>query len=361
MTPDKRSGINDKDKVDRAINVFKRAVFMKRITILAIDNVLSTTLTGPMDIFSIAGGQWNYQCGFNPSPYFTVELASPDGKPIQCFNGLVVHPHKKIVEIEFADLIILPCMAGFVEETLEELYDVYPWLLEHYQKGAYIAGICSGVFLMAEAGLLDGKEATTHWSYHEQFENRYPKVKLDTNRLITRDGNVFCAGGTTAWGDLCLYFIQIFCGLQVAIECSKSIVLEMSKSSQKPFSSLMRPNDHKDSEIRMIQDWIETHFYESIGIETLSDKVKMSDRNFKRRFKAAVGFPPIKYLQMIRTEEAKSLLERRKHNVDEIARKVGYEDTSFFRKIFKRYTGLSPKSYQRLFTIDEEALSCEFE
>ena len=326
---------------------------MKKITILAIDNALSTTITGPSDLFSLTGSQWNYHCGFDSSPYFTVEVASYEGNPIRCFNGIMIQPHKKMEEIETTDLIILPCIAGFIEETLEELHYIYPWLVKHYQKGSYIAGICSGTFLLAEVGLLDGKIATTHWSYHEQFAERYPKVTLDTQRLTTRDGNIFCAGGTTAWHDLCLYFIQMFYSHEVAIECAKALMIEMTKMPQTPFRTLMSPTKHNDSEIQFIQDWLEKNFHKQIAIEELSDRVNMCDRNFKRRFKAATGYPPIRYLQMIRIEEAKSMLEQQRYNVDEIARKVGYEDLSFFRKIFKRNTGLSPKSYEKFFTINE--------
>jgi transcriptional regulator GlxA family with amidase domain len=326
---------------------------MKKVTVVGIKNALATTISGPLDFFSLVGSQWNYQCGINPSPYFNVELTSVDGKPINFFNNLDIQPHNKIEDIESTDLIILPCIAGFIEETLEEVHTLYPWLQHHFKKGTYVLGICSGAFLMAEAGLLDEKLATTHWSYHEQFVNRYPDVKLDTNQLLTRAGNLFCAGGTTAWMNLCLYLINMFYGREVAIECSKVLVLRMSFTAQTPFTPLMRPSSHKDAEIQVIQEWLETNFYKNFTIEDLSNRVNMCTRNFKRRFKEATGFPPITYLQMVRIEEAKKLLEKKNFNIDEIARNIGYEDSSFFRKIFKRYTGLPPKSYQKLFMIDE--------
>lgn len=326
---------------------------MKNVTVLGIENALATTIAGPLDFFGLVGSQWDYKCGINPSPYFNVELTSVDGKPIHFFNNLVVQPHNKIEEIESTDLIILPCFAGYIEESIEELQLVYPWLWHHFKKGAYILGICSGVFLMAEAGLLDGKLATTHWSYHDQFVNRYPDVNLDTNRLLTRDGNLFCAGGTTAWMNLCLSLIKMFYGREVAIECSKVLVLRMSITEQTPFSPVIRPVNHKDAEIHSIQDWIENNFHQPFTIENLSNRVNMCERNFKRRFKNATGFPPITYLQMVRIEEAKKLLEKKNYNVDEVAINIGYEDASFFRKIFKRYTGITPKSYQKLFTIEE--------
>lgn len=326
---------------------------MKKITVLGIKNALATTITGPLDFFSLVGSQWDYKCGITPSPYFNVELTSVDGKPIQLFNNMNVQPHNKIDEIESTDLIILPCVAGFIEETLEDVHKIYPWLWHHFNKGAYILGICSGVFMMAEAGLLDGKMATTHWGYHDQFVNRYPDVKLDTNQLLTRDGNLFCAGGTTAWMNLCLYLIQMFYGREVAIEHSKVLVLKMSLTAQTPFSPVMRPVNHKDPEIHSTQNWIEDNFQQPFTIENLSERVNMCERNFKRRFKNATGYPPIKYIQLIRVEEAKRLLEQKNYNVDEIAVNIGYEDSSFFRKIFKRYTGLAPKSYQKLFTLEE--------
>ncbi|MBU0996218.1 MAG: helix-turn-helix domain-containing protein [Proteobacteria bacterium] len=326
---------------------------MKKVTVLGIKNALATTISGPLDFFSLVGSQWNYKCGINPSPYFNVELTSMDGKPIHYFNNLVIQPQSEINDIESTDLIILPCIAGFIEESLEELHPVYPWLWHHYKKGTYILGICSGAFLMAEAGLLDGKLATTHWSYHDQFVNRYPDVKLDTNQLVTRDGILFCAGGTTAWMNLCLYLIKMFYGQEVAIECSKALVLRMSFTTQTPFSPTIRPSHHNDPEIQLIQDLIENNFHQSFTIEDFSERVNMCERNFKRRFKEATGYPPIKYIQMIRVEKAKRLLEQKSNNIDEIAINIGYEDSSFFRKIFKRYTGLTPKSYQKLFSIKE--------
>lgn len=326
---------------------------MKKITVLGIKNAIATTIVGPLDFFGLVGSQWDYKCGINPSPYFDVQLATLDGNPVPFFNNLIVQPHNKIEDIESTDCIILPCAAGFIEDSLEELQPVYPWLRHHYENGTYIIGICSGTFLMAEAGLLDGKLATTHWSYHDQFVNRYLDVKLDTNQLLTRDGNLFCAAGTTAWMNLCLYLIKLFYGREVAIECSKVLVLRMSITAQTPFSPVLRPVNHKDAEIHLIQGWIENNFRQSFSIGYLSERVNMCERNFKRRFKNATGYPPIKYLQLIRVEEAKRLLELKNHNINEIALNIGYEDPSFFRKIFKRNTGLSPKSYQKLFTIDD--------
>lgn len=322
---------------------------MKQVTILAIDNILATTLVGPMDFFSLATGFSDYHCGANHSTYFSVEIASIDGKLVNCYNGFPVQPHKAIDEIASTDLIILPCIAGFLDDTLRDLQEIHPWLQQQAANGVLIMGICNGAFAMADAGLLDGKVATTHWSFHEKFSNRYPEVRLDTHRLVTKDGNLYCAGGTTAWVELCLYIIQEFYGRALAIEFSKALVLKMSNTEQTPFTPLLKQTNHNDNEIQTIQNWLRSHSGDSISIDGLSDQFNMSARNLNRRFKEATGLPPIRYLQILRIEEAKLLLEKNQFNVDEVAFQVGYEDTNFLRTVFKRHTGLSPKAYQNLF------------
>lgn len=327
---------------------------MKHVAVLAVENALATTLTGPLEFFDLTGSQWNYQCGFAPSPFFSAELVSIDGQPVKCFNNFIVQPKKSIDDVRDADIVLLPCIAGFIEETLEDLSPVYPWLCRHHEQGAYIIGICSGAFLMAEAGLLDGKVATTHWGFHEHFINRYSNVTLDVNRLVTRDGNLLCAGGTLAWIELLLYMVQVFYGRDVAIEFSKILVIKMSGTEQTPFMPLLKPTTHSDPAVYGIQDWLKTNYHKAINIDILSQHFNMSTRNLKRRFKNATGLSPIQYLQMLRIEAAKILLEQNQYNVEEITVTIGYEDVSFFRKLFKRYTGLSPKAYQNLFIMDKQ-------
>jgi len=208
----------------------------------------------------------------------------------------------------------------------------------------------AGAFLLAETGLLDGKSATLHWGFTEIFRKRYPQVSLEPDKMYIDHGRLYCSAGVSAGMDLSLYLVDKFCGRKAAVESAKTMVLDMGRERQTPYDCYFVSKDHGDSLIVEAQEWIEQHQTEAIDYDWLAQKFRMSRRSLERRFKNAVGITPLGYLQKLRVEYAKHLLEEGTQTFNEITYQVGYEDISFFRKIFIRLTGLRPKEYQQRFT-----------
>lgn len=321
---------------------------MKEVTILGSYNTMATTIFGPMDILNQAGRLWNRVNHSPPTPYFNVTIASANGEPIRSVNNIHIQPHCGIRDVKQTDLILISS-ATYIDRILEKNPELIPWLCHHYEKGAHIASICTGVFLLAETGLLDGKSATLHWGFADMFRKRYPRVELDHDRMFIDHGRLYCSAGVNAGMDLTLYLVEKFCGRRAAVESAKTMVLDMGRERQAPYEYFLAPIDHGDPLIAKAQKWMEQHQTEQIDYESLAKKFRISRRSLERRFKQAVGDTPLSYLQKLRVEFAKRLLEEGTQTFSEITYQVGYEDISFFRKIFIRLTGLRPKEYQQRF------------
>ena len=321
---------------------------MKKVTILGLYNSLASTIFGPMDIFNQAGRIWNRVTRSPSTPFFEVTLASADGKPIQATNNIMLQPHCGIAQLGQSDLIVI-ASATYIKQIMERNPELAPWLKRQYQQGAQVASICTGVFLLAETGLLDGKTATLHWGFGRMLRQRYPRVKLATDRMFIDHGRIYCSAGVNAGMDLSLYLVEKFCGRQVAVQCAKTMILDLGRTAQTPYGSFLFPGDHNDPIVLEVQQWIEQHHAEPVDYEKLALEHRLSRRSLERRFKQATGLTPLAYLQRLRVETAKRLLEEGSHTFNEITYLVGYEDISFFRKVFVRLTGLRPKEYQRRF------------
>lgn len=322
---------------------------MKKIVILALHNAGASTITGPMDSFHLAGVLWNYLKGEESEPLFDVKIVSLDGSPVNCLNRLLIKPHSALGGVTDADLILISSILD-IEKTLKYEGAVIPWLKDHYRKGTALASVCTGAFVLAETGLLDGKNATTHWGYVEQFKQRYPKVNLKPERLITDEGDLYCSGASNACLDLSMYLIEQYCGHEVAVQCAKGFLLDLGRFSQAPYSSILNfQKKHHDEVILQAQNWIEANFAVGFSVDELADKYHVSRRTFERRFKSATGDTPLLYLQRVRIQAAKKLLEANTRTFDEIAYTVGYSESNFFRKVFKKHTNLTPKEYRNKF------------
>jgi transcriptional regulator GlxA family with amidase domain len=322
---------------------------MKKVTILAPYNTMATTIFGPMDILNQAGRLWNRVTKSPQTPFFDVTIASADGKPIRSVNNIYIQPHCSIEDVQQTDLILISS-ATYIQEILEKNPELAPWIRHHYDQGAHVASICTGVFLLAETGLLDGKSATLHWGFADMFRKRYPQVKLRQDRMYIDHGRLYCSAGVAAGLDLSLYLVGKFCGRQAAVESAKTMVLDMGRVSQAPYERFFFPRDHGDPLVVKAQEWIEQHESRPIDYEWLAQELRTSRRSMERRFKRSVGVTPLGYLQKLRVERAKRLLEEGAYTFSEITYQVGYEDIPFFRKIFVRLTGLRPNEYQRRFT-----------
>ena len=319
---------------------------MINVTVLAMENTAASAITGPMDVFHQAGVLWNHFNGKAITPYFKVKVVTVDGAPFKCTNGVRMAADGSIEDVQSTDLIVVSSIIH-VERTLQEQAQTIRWLARQYEKGAHIASICTGSFLLAETGLLDGKIATTHWAYAEQFERRYPHVTLRAERPITDDGDLLCSGGYHASIDISLYLVEKYCGADVAAQSSRIIVPNYTAAAPlMPHAGVGCQKTHRDDQILSIQEWIETHFSETFDYEELACRGHMSRRTLERRFKAATGKTPLSYQQCVRVKAAKKMLENSIHSFDEITCQVGYEDSSSFRKVFQKYTRLTPSEYR---------------
>lgn len=321
---------------------------MKKVTVLAMYNTMASTVIGPMDVFYQAGVMWNYFSGQKITPYFEVKLVTSNGKPFKCLGGVRMVPHGSIHDVQGTDLIVVSSILD-IDRTLAVQREAIDWLKDHYRRGSHIATICTGAFVLAETGLLDGKTATTHWGFADQFQKRYPRIELKPERLITDEGDLFCSGGYNAGIDLSLYLVEKYCGHEVALQSSKSVISDIGRTSQAPYAIFQLQKKHHDDQILAVQEWIEKNFDQNFNYDTLARKNGMSRRTLERRFKAATGETPLTYQQNLRVEAAKRLLENGKRSFDEITYRVGYEDSSTFRKVFLKQTRLRPSDYRKKF------------
>jgi len=321
---------------------------MKHITILAPPNCVAATVFGPFDVFRNAGLTWGAG-GPVGQPVFKVEIASLDGERVVCGNRFTITPHRALDQVEYTDLLFVGSPGPRIGIFLEEHPEAIGQLRSFYDRGSTLAAACAGTFLLAEAGVLDGKTATTHWAETAAFRARYPKVNLKTERLITDEGGVVCAGGVYAALDLALYLVEKYHDRQTAVLCSKALIIETDRSSQARFSLFDFQKQHGDDKIIVAQEWIEAHFAEPFLRDELAQAQGMSPRNFSRRFKKATGDTPLHYQQRLRIAAAGAILEKEYMSIEEACFKVGYEDVDFFRAVFKRHMSVTPAAYRARF------------
>lgn len=312
--------------------------------ILAMPGTLPTTVAGPMDVFTQAGQLWEQLCAANPIPRFSVRVASIDGKEVSCLNGMRIVPDAALADIGTADLLIVT--SANVDERHTWHAAVAPHLLRLHASGTQLASICTGAFVLAEAGLLRGRVATTHWGFVPVFRQLYPEVDVRPERMLTQDGDIFCSGGINAYAELCLYLVERWCGYKTAEQLARALVLDGWREQQMDYSLFEFQKKHGDSAILKAQAYMESHFAEPLNVSMLADTVAMSERNFKRRFKKATGDTPNEYLQRLRIERAKQQLESTMASVESIADAVGYRDVGHFRQVFKQIVGTTPHAYR---------------
>jgi len=321
---------------------------MKKVTILAMYDTMAGSIMGPMDIFYQAGVTWNHIMGKEITPYFEIKVVTSAGDPFTCLNGARMIPDGSIHDVQDTDLVVVTSIVD-IDQTLRLQGEVIDWLKDRYGRGSHIATICTGAFVLAETGLLDGKTATTHWCYATKFRNRYPQIELKPERLITDEDDLFCSGGLNAGIDLSLYLVEKYCGHEVALESSKFAISDIGRTSQTPYTIFKFQKDHHDQQILTVQNWIEDKYDKNFSYAELARHHGMSRRTLERRFKAATGDTPLTYQQRIRVERAKHMLEDGRRSFDEITYHVGYEDSSTFRKVFIKQAGLRPTEYRNKF------------
>jgi transcriptional regulator GlxA family with amidase domain len=322
---------------------------MRRVVVLGLQSSLASFISGPLDIFAMVGVLWNRIQGEEAAPRFEVEVVSQDGRPISCANGTALVPHGSLARVRHADLVIVSSAGLDVDGVLSTHRRAIRWLARLHGKGATLASVCTGAFLLAETGLLDGRTATTHWGFADEFRRRYPRVRLMAERTITDEGDLLCAGGADSGLWLCLHLIERELGHEVAAQTAKAFLLDLRPPPQQSFIDFRGRRGHGDAQVALVQDRLELRFAQGLTLEGLAAEAGMSPRNLHRRFKAVTGEAPRSYLQRVRIEAAKRLLERTRNGIEQIGYEVGYSDSRFFRRLFRKLVGTGPASYRKRF------------
>lgn len=289
-------------------------------------------------------------------PRFEVQLVGLR-KNMKLHSGLAtIHINTGIHDVVRTDVIIIPAVHGNMEDILSLNRDLLPWIEQQYRRGAEVASLCIGAFILAATGLLNGRSCTTHWLAADDFGRMFPAVSLQAYKIITDEAGIYTSGGAYSALNLILYLVEKYAGREMALQASKIFEIDIERFSQSPFIVFRGQKDHEDEPIRMAQDFIERNFNEKISIDQLSSMLALGRRNLERRFKKATGNTVTEYLQRVKIEAAKKGFETSSKNISEIMYEVGYTDVKAFRAAFRKITGLSPAAYRRKYNKEEAAV-----
>jgi len=322
--------------------------------IVAVPETAGSALYGMVDVLASTGNLWQQLVGTEPQQHLIrPKVASLSRAPFTCGNGIPVKPDVGIDEDPDAGIVILPELWLAPDDDMKGRYrDLLEWICRRYRGGSTIYSACSGSVMLAATGLLTGREATSHWGYQDLFRTSYPEVRFRPEpNLAFADpaGRIVTAGGTTSWHDLAIHIISRHCSPGEALRIAKVYLLKWHSEGQLPYATLVRRQPHADSVVRQCEEWLEKHYRESGAVAGVVKASEVPERSLKRRFKVAIGTTLIDYIQSLRVEEAKHLLEAEQMSVENISSEVGYENLAFFRRLFKRCTGLTPGQYRRMF------------
>ncbi|HRD75685.1 MAG TPA: helix-turn-helix domain-containing protein [Hyphomicrobiaceae bacterium] len=328
------------------------------ILLLAAPETSASILYGLFDVLTTVGSIFpELVKGAPERALLDVRIVSADGRSFSCVGDIPVRPHCSITDFaapaSVPDAIVVCDM--YVATTAVPT-GRYPrecaWLREMHAAGAFLTSVCSGSLVLADSGVLEGREATAHWAYGDMFRRYFPRVTFRESAVLClkeQDAGIVTAGGANAWNDLAFYLIARFCGYSHAIQTAKVFLLSVHADSQCAYAVMTRPMDSKDAVVAECQAWIAENYEINSPVEQMARRSGLSARTFARRFQAATGYTPIDYVQALRIEEAKQELERDQRSVEDVAAMVGYEDDASFRRVFKQRVGLTPAAYRKKF------------
>lgn len=321
---------------------------MKKITLLAIEGCLSSSISNLIDAFTIAN-LWYRAISSDNEDLFETRVVTHNGHAITCNNCIQIQPHLSFNDEIHSDYLIIPALVPIPESTTLRDPKILEYICHQHAIGTTVASVCTGAFLLAETGLLNGKSATTNWQFEKKFRFRYPQVNLEIGRILTEEDNLICSGAVSAIMHLALRIIKREGSTQLASLCAKAMLVDPNNESQAPYTIYPLPGKHRDKEVLKAEQFMRNHLETSISIDEVAKFVGISPRHFKRRFKNATGESPLNYLQKLRIQTAKTQLENTLDSVEDITRRIGYEDSSTFRRLFKRHTSVSPREYRDRF------------
>jgi transcriptional regulator GlxA family with amidase domain len=329
---------------------------MITIRIWVYDGILASGVAGPIDVLNAANHLYAREVTRRPNPFlpmFAWRVESLDGQPVRAASGQSIAVDGKIDPRKRADAVLITApffsnMDEFIGRR-EQLNALSSALRRQRKAGAVLAAYCTGNYLLAEAGLLDGRVATTHWAKAPDFARRYPRVELRAREVLTGQDGIISGGSVTSYLNLAVRLVERFAGEKLAAMTAKSLLIDMNRTSQASYTKLLDDHGHADPLVAQAQQRMEATLHQGFQLSELAAWLAVSERTLNRHFKQAVGLAPLAYLQNLRIEVAKQLLESRPIGLDVVSQRVGYGDLSTFRQLFKRKTGLSPSEYQMRF------------
>lgn len=321
---------------------------MKHISIIvpAGDSIVDTIIA-PFNMFKMANAHIKRSKGLVENP-FSIDLVGLTKKPV-LYQGLFsIQPTATIDEVVKTDLILISPISGNLETEIQNNIDFVKWIrAQRIENDSEIASLCKGAFLLAETGLVNGKSCATHWTAHEAFQRKYPLVNLIPEKIICEDNGIYSSGGAYSILNFTLYLIERYFGRETAIYCSKVAEIEFDRVSQSEFIIFSGQKGHNDEPIKKAQNYIEANYQDKLNVDAIAQQVHLNSRSFLRRFKKATSNTPLQYIQRVKIEAAKKQLESSAKTILEVMYEIGYNDEKAFRATFRKYSGLSPKEYQK--------------
>lgn len=327
----------------------------RRVSLVAVPDAVLSTLAGLYDVMNAVA----MMGGPKQEAPFSVEIVGEKAGPLMLASGVPIDVQRAVRDVEGSDIVIVPSLLLPPGPWVKGRYPaLVEWLSRMHAKGALICSACSGIFLIAETGLFDGKDATVHFGYEREFSDAFPEVPVHPERVLVISGRreeLVTSGASNTWHDMALYLIARHAGAGTAQDVARYFALQWHQDGLAPYIVFDGKADHGDAEIAAAQRWLGKHFSAANPVDQVIRRSKLAERTFKRRFTQATGIAPIAYVQRLRVEDAKRRLERTDAAVDEVSWRVGYEDAAFFRRLFRRVTGMAPGAYRKRFRIPEFA------
>jgi transcriptional regulator GlxA family with amidase domain len=329
----------------------------RHVSLIALPDGAVSTLYGIYDVmnaFALTG-----VLGSDVPAPFDVDIVGESDGTVTLASGVPIDVKRSIESVESTDIVIVPSVVVRNDHWAIGRYPrLIEWLRAMHERGAVLCSACSGIFLLAETGLFDGKDATVHFGYARAFTAAFPAISTHPERVLMIAGErdeLVTSGASTTWHDMILYLIARYAGATTAQDVARTFALQWHQDGLTPYIIFEGKTDHGDAEVLAAQQWLAKSFAVANPVEAMIKRSKLAERTFKRRFASATGMPPLEYVQRLRIEDAKRRLERTDMPVDEISWRVGYEDAAFFRRLFKRTAGLAPSAYRKRFRIPEFA------
>lgn len=316
---------------------------MKSVSILVPECSVMQAIADPQYLFTAVNG---FLAAAGKSPLFRVQLVGHK-KTVKLNGGLyAVHTDAQLDEVQQTDLVLIPALFGDMQQALQKNKNLLPWIRAQYEKGAELASLCVGAFLLADTGLLDGKKCSTHWGFQNEFRALFPQVEVMDGSIVTEEHRLYSSGGANSYWNLLLHLVEKYVDRETAILASKYFAVDIDRESQTAFAMFKGQKNHGDEAVKQAQELIEQNVGEKLSVDALADHVALGRRSFERRFKQATNNSVLEYIQRIKIEAAKRHFENSRKNITEVMYETGYTDTKAFREMFKKITGLTPVAYR---------------